>query len=208
MVSNDELSELTRRYARFSRSAAGLGSVLGGVLALVAYFTGALAPLAPWSRLLLASTPLVWIGAKEALRHRYYQRFGRVVERPDRSEYRWHVVLTIFIAVVSAGVTVVMVGGMVMSGWTALPLARWLGYMAFVVALPFLVWRYMRTMAEFVVGVFLVAQAALVLGGGNYELGQQIQAPVFAVVLIVFGIREHLEFRVLTRRLGGAGASG
>lgn len=206
MVANDELSELTRRYARFSRSAAGLGSVVGGVLALVAYFTGALAPLAPWSRLLLATTPLLWIGAKELLRHRYYQRFGRVVERPDPSHHRWHVALTIFIAVLSVGIVVVVVGGLIMGGWRTEPFSQWLGYLAFVVAMPFLVWRYMRTMVEFVVGVFLVAQAAVVLGGGNYELGQQLQAPVFAVVLIVFGVREHLEFRALARRLEGAGA--
>lgn len=203
----EQLSEVTRQYARFSRSAAGLGSVLGGVLTLVAYFVGALMPLTPWVRLILAATPLVWIGGKEVLQRRYYQRYGRVVEREGRGDRWWRIAWTAFVAVVS----LVIVGAVVHEAWSRgdwAPLGdvRLIGYLVFIGALPFLVWRYMRTAWEFIIGVFLMTQAAVVLVGGNYELGQQIQAPVVAVVLIGLGIREHLQFRALLRRLSGPGS--
>lgn len=200
----EQLSEVTRQYARFSRSAAGLGSVLGGVLTLVAYFVGALVTLNPWIRLCLAATPLLWILGKEALQRRYYQRFGRVVERESRGERRWRIAWTAFVALVST----IIVGATVAAMWSQWQVdARVIGYLAFLGAMPVLAWRFMRTPWEFIIGVFLVAQAAVVLAGGNYELGQQIQAPIVAVVLIGMGIREHLQFRSLLRRISGPGAA-
>lgn len=204
----ERLSALTREYSRFSRSAAGLGSVLGGVFGLVSYFAGALAPLAWWSRGALAALPLAWIVAKELLQRRYYQRYGRVeeVERVGERRLRWF--LTGFVAVVSVGVVgwvmrEVIVGGRTAGDWWELA-----GYLAFVAAMPLLVWRYLRTPLEFIVGVFLLAQAALVLGGGRYALGEQLQAPIGAVVLVVLGLREHRSYRGLERRLGEVGGGG
>src|SRR5690606_41783705 len=99
------LSELTRRYARFSVSAAGLGGVLGGALVLVTYFVGALVPdLSAPARLSLASAPLVWIVAKELLRSRYYQRLGRVGEARPRADRLWHLAPTAVTPVVSPAI--------------------------------------------------------------------------------------------------------
>lgn len=173
--------------------------MLGGLLVLVTYLVGALVPqLSMSARLALAAAPLVWIVAKELLRSHYYQGRGRVAEVRSRTDKRWHLGFTLFTAAVSAFIVVVT---LMRTEPASLTSFETLGYLGYVVAMPFLVWFFMRTALEFIVGVFLVAQAALMLGGGNYELGQQLQAPIVAIVFIVIGIRQHLEFLDLSRQL-------
>jgi hypothetical protein len=197
----EHLAILTRRYARFSRSAGGLASVLGGGLALVAYLAGALsAPEGLWGRLALASAPFVWIGAKEVLRRRYYQPLGRVEQPRTAYERRWHLGFTIFTAIVSVAVVAVVLWETVVRG-RGLPPAGVLGYLAIVAVMPVLVWHFMKTPLEFIVGVFLVCQAALMLGGTSYALWEQPQAPIAAVALVGLGIKQHLEFLSLRSEL-------
>lgn len=195
------LADLTRRYAPYSLSAGGLGSALGGTLVLITYFVGALAaPTGAGGRLALAAAPLVWIAAKELLRTRYYQRLGQVRQPWGRADRGWHVAFTLFTAAASVGIVVSVIRSA--GGDPAVLLEpAILGYLAFVVALPPLVWFFMRTPLEFIAGVFLVAQAAVILAGGHYELGRQPQAPIAAVVLIALGIRQHLQFKHLQREL-------
>lgn len=201
------LQEVTSRYARYSRTAAGLGNVLAGVLVLITYFVGALVePLGTPLRLALVAAPVVWIVTKELLRARYYQRLGRVSENWSRGERVLHVVLTLFTLAVAAFVaTTVLVAAR--GDLAAIVEVGALGYLAFSLAMPVLVWFFMRTPLEFVVGVFLVAQAALIAGGGNYELGSQLQAPIAAVVLLFLGARQHREFRALERELASLQAT-
>jgi len=192
------LADLTRRYARFSVSAGGLGSALGGALVLVAYFVGALAPdLSTGGRVGLATTPLVWIVVKELLRSRYYQRFGRVEEVRPVFDRRLHLGLTLFTALVSVGIVVTVL----VRQWPLQWDVGTVGYLAYVAAMPLLVWLFMRTPLEFIVGVFLVAQAALALAGGAYRLWDQPQAPIGGVALLVVGVSQHLEFLRLEREL-------
>src|SRR5690606_32412100 len=193
----ERLGTLTRRYARYSRTAGGLGSVLGGVLVLVTYFVGALAlPKSVEGRLALASAPLIWIAGKELLRTRFYQQLGRVQESMTPSERRWHLGFTLFTAIVSVAVIAFLLVS-ARDDLARLATPGRLGYLAFVAAMPLLAWRFMRTPLEFIIGIFLVAQAAVVLAGGHYALGEQPQAPIVAVVLIVVGIRQHMEFHSL-----------
>lgn len=201
LARTERLARLTRGYARYSKSAGGLASVLGGGLALVAYVMGALAPPEGlWGRLALASAPFVWIGVKEALRRRYYQPLGRVEEPKTDYERRWHPGLTLFTAAVSLAIVVVVAWESIVRGG-GLPPAGMLGYLAIIALMPVLVWYFMRTPVEFIVGVFLVCHAALMLGGNSYALWEQPQAPIAAVVLVGLGIKQHLEFRRLRREL-------
>jgi hypothetical protein len=194
------LETLTRAYARFSRSAGGLGTLLGGAFCLLAYFAGALLPLTPASRTALALLPLVWIATKEWLRVSLYQAQGRVRETPDRTQYRWHVGLTAFVAIAS-----VFIFGVVLL-YARAPLRPVTAiYLAYVLALPVLTWYYLWSIPECVVGIFLICQAAVVAVGLSYPLGSQLQAPAMAVVAIVVGWREHREFLALRRDLRALG---
>jgi len=203
----EQLADLTRRYARFSRSAAGLASVIGGSLALMTYLLGALAPPDGWAgRLALAATPFVWIATKEILRHRYYQALGRVREVPSPSAERWHMGFTLFTAAVSAVVVVSVLWGVVMVPDDGPSPGQW-GYLSIVAVMPWLVWRFMPTPLEFIVGVFLLAQAAMMLAGSHYALWEQPQLPLAAVALMAVGLREHREFRRLRASLRRDGSS-
>lgn len=62
-----------------------------------------------------------------------------------------------------------------------------------------------RTPLEFVVGVCHVCQSAVLPAGGNHAPGEQLQARVAASVLLVPGVKEHLEFRRLKQDLREAG---
>jgi hypothetical protein len=204
---HDTLASLTRQYARYSLSAGGLASVIGGGLTILAYFVGAIAlPEGLWGRIGLASAPLIWIGAKELLRRHYYQRYGRVAQVQTVTERRWHLFFTVFTALAS----VVVVGTVVFAlgtGRRSMPSdPGMVGYLVFIAAMPVLVWYFMQTPLEFIIGVFLVAQAGLALVGAHYDLGDQLQAPIAGLVLMVIGVKQHLEFRTLDRSLRRMGA--
>lgn len=199
--SPEHLAELTRRYARYARSASGLGGVLGGVLVLVTYFAGALiTPLGTEARLALASAPVVWIVAKELLRGRYYQQLGKATQAWDREDRNWHLGFTLFTLLVSLVILAVALPATLAGPAAGLAPGN-LAYLGYVAVMPLLVWFFMRTPLEFIAGVFLVAQAALMVSGSSYGLGQQPQAPIAAVALILVGLRQHQEYREVRRRL-------
>lgn len=205
---DESIAELTRRYSRFSHSAGGLASTIGGGLALFAYFVGAFTPPeALWGRIGLALTPFIWIVSKELLKRHYYQSFGRVEQVRTVSERRWHIGFTLFTAVIMVVVAGWVTANLV-TGERNLQEDPWvLGYLALVLMTPVLVWYFMQTPLEFIVGVFLMAQAALSLVGVHYSLGQQLQAPIVGVVLLVIGVRQHLEFLKLRGDLRRRGRS-
>jgi hypothetical protein len=191
------LATLTRTYSRYSRSAGGLGTLLGGVFCLLSYFGGALLPLTPFLRVILALLPLVWIAAKESLRLGLYQAQGGVREELDRSQQRWHLGLTVFLAIGS----VLIIGCVLFYRHAALPYVAWI-YLAYVVALPVLTWYFLWSIPECAVGGFLLCQAAVAAAGLTYPLiGFQLWAPVMAVFAILVGWREHRAFRTLRREL-------
>ena len=197
----DELRDLTRQYARFHRNAAGLGNVIGGALALGSYLAGALLTLAPWHRVVFALVPLAWILAKEGLRRRFYQRYGQVRPLPDPTEQRWHWFRTGFVALTSLGVVGFVAWRVLTVGipGPALPVVT---YVLFVAAMPLLVWHTMRTVEEFVVGVFLVCQAAVVSAGGHYAFGVATAwVPLVAIGAVLAGIDQHRRFVRLAHRL-------
>ena len=97
-------AEITREYARFSRSAAGLGNVIGGGLALLSWAVWSYVPDSILRRVVLIVLPVLWIAIKKWLRRRYYQRYGQVTSRGDRRGKFWKVGLTALLALVSWGV--------------------------------------------------------------------------------------------------------
>ncbi|HET6432518.1 hypothetical protein [Dyella sp.] len=207
-----EVESLTRSYARYSRSAGGVGSVLGGVLCLFSYLAGALLPLTPLVRATLIAVPALWLLSKWWLTHRFYQRFGHVEEQPAAAARRVHV----------AGVVVtVLVAGLV--SWKRLsPVwphlsalsAGDLGYLLVLWLLPLAAWRWLRSPLDFIVGVFLFCQAAVVSAGFAYPLiGAThdpqstlmaliaLEFPLAALAMIGLGMVEHRRYRQIERRL-------
>lgn len=192
------LAENTARYARYSRSAGGLSLVVGGVLCLAAFVAGATIDLTPAWRHALASTPLAWLLSKELLRARYYQRSGGVLENLSARQLRGHRWMVGYLSMVSA----LVVGAIL---WKAGTHAwRWptIGYLGFVAALPLVAARWFWSVGDFLVGVLLFCQAAVVIGGLHYPWYWVPVAAAYAAIAIRTGWREHRDYQRLRSELG------
>lgn len=193
-----DLADLTRRYARYSRSAGGIAAIIGGALCIAMFVFGLTVELTPTLRIVLASAPLVWIASKEVLTRTYYQRFGRVEQRISAKERRAHLSFTLFITLISF---IILVGVFVKYGLSGLtwPL---MGSMAITFIMPFVVWRWMWSNSDFIVGVSMLCQSAVILNGGNYSLNFLGYYMIGAGLLsIAMGIKEHIEYKQLYSEL-------
>ena len=208
-----ELETLTRDYARYSRSAGGLASVLGGLCCIASYLVGGLLPVSPTLRIVLVALPLSWLLAKQILARRYYQRFGHVEEQETTAVRRTHVFCV--------GV-VLLVAVLVTAGTRAWPLgADKLGYLALLWLLVPVGWFWLRSPLQFFVGTFLFCQAAVSCAGFAYPVIGTAGAaanppmallallfPLAALLFIGTGVADHRRFLALRKRLthlGGAG---
>lgn len=198
----DHLRDLTERYARYSRGAGGLSLVLGGVLLLGAFLIGATLPLGPGMRIALACLPAAWLLSKELLRRGYYQRDGVALQQVSptlRRQRRW---MAIYLFAIAA----LVVGGVLWMNGLALPPPGILAYLLLVAALPFAAMRWFWSVGDFLVGVLLFCQAAVVSAGGAYGGAWLLYVAGCAGIAIVVGVREHREYLALRAALRGAAA--
>ena len=193
----DRLADLTTRYARYSRSAGGLSLIIGGLLCFAAYVVGATIELQPAHRYALAAVPVLWLLSKEMLRALYYQRHGSVREILPPKLLRQHAWMGGSLFGVAA-----LVDGAVL--WNAPERAlHWpgLGYVLIVAALPFAAMRWFWSVGDFLVGVLMFSQAAVVTTGGHYPARWILIAAAFAAIAILVGLREHRDFLRLRREI-------
>jgi hypothetical protein len=186
----EELAEVTRTYASYSRTAFGLAHTVPGAVALVAV---ALARLGnSWGSTLLALTPLVWLVTLWALRS-WYQRHGLVIEQdpllPGLSRAaRW----------LSLSVTTVLSVFLVLGCWRD---GRLLGA-ATALAVPPIGLRVARGRADLEATTYVTAVAAF--GAPYLARGAGIEAAVLASLALIWvlgGVWQHLQYRRLERRL-------
>ena len=201
------LQELTRQYSRFSRSAGGLAAVGGGLLCLASFLVGGLLPAIPMVRGTLIAAPMLWLIAKQWMANRYYQRFGLVEELASDRERRIQRSFVGFAAVISF-----LVGAVTLAELVPFGIRRWdivsSGYLLLVLLLPLVVWRWLRTPLDFIIGVFLLCQAALAIDGRSYPLWSSAAVfPVAALILIGIGIRDHRRFRAIEAEIRQLGQS-
>ena len=192
------LAENTCRYARYSRSAGGLSLVIGGVLCLAAFVVGATVELTPAWRYALVAAPLLWLGSKELLRACYYQRAGAVRERLSTRQRRGRFWMVAYLAAMS----LFIIGSV---AWTAGARAwQWpaIAYIAIVAAMPLVAARWFWSTGDFLVGVLLVCQAAVVIAGHHYPWYWILIAALFAAIAIPTGWREHRDYLRLRDELG------
>ncbi len=204
-----ELEQLTKAYGKFSRDAAGLGHVLGGGLVfLSAYLLGRHVHFGILGRLLLGAAPFAWIFGKEGLRENYYQFSGKV--KPPRS-LRKDVTLAALTGI-TALFSLTAAGFVVYGLWQHFSLGLGLSsliYIALLLPMPVLVWRYLRSPYEFVVGIFLLMLSAVLLSGAPLETSGRtsvmylliVPAEIVALVMVLVGIVEHTEFLKLRREM-------
>lgn len=197
----DRLADRAARYARYARSAGGLSSVIGGVLLVASFTANAFAELTPATRALLAATPLLWLAAKELLRRRYYQRPGEMLPAPTPKELRQHRWAVVYLAVIALIVLGVFVRAWIGAGRP--PEGQMFGYILVVLALPLAAWRWFWSVSDFLVGVLLFCQSAVVIGGGHYPAIWLAYVAACAGIAIAYGWREHRDYLGLRAELQG-----
>ena len=197
----DRLQQLTERYASYTRSAGGLSTLLGSVLCLVMFTLGLTVALDQTARNLLTLLPLLWLLAKELLRRYYYQRAGAVGERISTSQNRQHLGATLFTALICAliiGAGIVKFG---IDGLLSLPAPRQ-AYFLIALLMPIVVWRWLWSSSDYVIGVLLLCQAAVIVAGSHYKadwLGLYIV--VMSLIYLYVGWKEHREYLQLRAEL-------
>jgi hypothetical protein len=193
-------SEVTRQYSRFSRNAAGMGNVIGGILALAAWWIWAHMQDSVTRRTALIAIPIIWIAAREWLRHRYYQRYGKVARLGDHTEMRWRIALTSLTALVCAiilGFSGYFAIARPYSGHPAVPVI----WLIIIAGMPFAVWFFFNGAVELILGVSLLSYAAEGVAGMMPHGSADSTVIFFALLLILFGIREHRLYRNLQKKL-------
>ncbi len=203
-----DLEKLTRAYARFSQDAVGLGHVFGGGLVFLSAYLLHHIHLGVLGRLLLGLAPFVWVFGKEWLRDHYYQFSGRVTPARKTWQNVLQAILTGVIALICLTAAAFSIYGL----WRNF--SWWLGlstfvYVALLLAMPFIVWRYLRAPYEFVVGIALFALAAVLLSGSSLAetprtgivLGFLVISEIVALVMVLVGFVEHMEFLKLRRKI-------
>src|SRR5699024_5606021 len=148
-----------------------------------------------------------WLLAKQWMMRHYYQRLGHVEERETRAERRSH---RFYVGVAVLTAVLVTAGSIHDRAWTP----GLLGYLALVWLLVLATWRWLRSPLDFIVGVFLFCQAALLCAGRAYPVIGTAQAhqalpmallallfPLAGLCMIVVGMRDHRRFLDLRRRL-------
>jgi len=190
----DVISRTSRQLSKFSYSAGGIADVIGGTLALTVALAHGFNLLTPTSRVVFFTFPFIWIAAKELIRRRYYQKFGKITEPIPEINRIMHIVGTVFVAVVG-----LIIAGLV---WTHVHTAGQSAYVATALAMPIVTWLFLRRPIEFIIGIMMMCQSAVAIAGGRYPFAGVINPPVIIpIFVIIFGIAAHLQFLAAVRRM-------
>lgn len=186
---------LAQTYASFSRSRAGLGNVLGGVVGLVVFGLVWRLGHSLAVAIVSISLTLLWLVGRTAIRQWLYRPYGPVSEYLTPAQRREHQGISLFITLVLLGFATWLIVG----GWLTQSVA-W-PYLIFCLVTPFVVWRTLFTVVELLLGVDLLFLCAVVASGHTPDLLGLLAAPAYALALIPVGLHEHQQFQVIKQRL-------
>ena len=191
-----ELRQLTQEYASFSRSRAGLGNVLGGIVGLVVFGAIWLFGGNTVTAVLAIVLTLLWLAGKEVVRRRFYQGFGAARETWTGSPRRTHQMSLLLITPLLLAFAVWIVA----AGWLSRPAVAW-PYLVFCLATPLIIWRLLYTLNEIMIGFGLLFMCAITASGHTPALLGLLIVPAYAAAMIPLGLSEHRRFQALETRL-------
>lgn len=200
-----EVQRLAEEYASYSVSKSGLGNVLGGIVGIIIYVINGL-----WGRGLLTTIvtlllTLIWLVGKELIRRFLYRSFGEAHESWSEARRRYQFSVALFSVLAAIGLWIWFILAYIHLG--SIPLVGLLLGLAIAASTPWIIWRYLRTSDELMVGTFLLLCCAIVSLGA--VLGQTGLAgwatsawvPLYALIMLSKGVEEHRRFHQLARQL-------
>jgi hypothetical protein len=140
----------------------------------------------------------LWLIGKEVLRQRLYRSFGEAREIWSAEQRRGHLRTVGFMTIALAIFAVILVVHALQQGlsWPVFP------YLAFCFIAPAIVWRWLRTTNELLVGFYLLFDCAITCAGFVPDrLFLLALIPLYAILMILAGIQEHRQFQALSECL-------
>lgn len=198
----EQLQTLTREYAKFSRSATGLGSVIGGMIGLAIFLIGAFTNPPLWARALMVLAIPIWFVLKAWLRNHYYQRRGMALENLDKLSSNVERFVQGGIGGIAA-VMLIVCAFLVITNPEKIANLPALNKMALIAAplAGLLLCRQINTVLEMLVVMNLMIQTVLLASGANWTWGNQATMLLYSGLLIMIGLIEHVRFRKLELQL-------
>jgi hypothetical protein len=200
----EELQALTREYAMYSRSAAGLGNALGGIIGIGIGLIAAFADPPLWVRALLTLALPIWFFSKAWLRTHHYQRRGAALESLDKTAAN----MERFSQGALGGIAVVMLVVclfLVITNPAKIASLPALNKLALVASPLFglLLCRRINTLVEMLVAMNLMVQTVILSSGSALTWRDQGTMFVWAGCMILIGAVEHFRFRKVENQLRG-----
>ena len=200
----DHAKRFTADYASYARDASGLGNVVGALLVCMCAAVPNSALAHWWLRILLGTTPFWWVLSKEQLRLRFYQQFGHVKPKTSVGE-RIYLALALSFAILTSGVSIAV---LLLNAFTATPTHVTMSLVlstVILIAIPFLVFRFMRGKYELITGLFLVFQSVSMLNADTTSVflrsWLRFPALLVAIVMLFAGIDQHRRFLTLKKAI-------
>ncbi len=197
-----DLQQVTREYASFSRSRAGLGNVLGGIVGLVVFGAILLFGGSALTATLAIGLTVGWLVGKETIRRRLYRRFGMAQETWSGSPRKTHRVAVLILT----PLLLAFAAWIVATGWLSKPAVA-VPYLVFCLATPWIAWRLLYTYNEIIIGCGLLFMCAVTASGHTPDLLGLAIVPCYAAAMIPLGLAEHRQFRALETRLRARGGA-
>ena len=198
----EQLQTLTREYAKFSRSAAGWGIIIGGALGLALYaIISTQSNLSVWARVLCGLAPILWLTSKQLLQRRYYQRLGQVFETDPNPKWLTQVIQGGLLAILVCIIGIIVVASFIRpERILSVPAAQMI-MLVIVCAYGLYATRQISNIAEMLVALHLYLNTFFVLLGLSKVPDSLWALPLCSGVLVVMGIYEHLQYKVIERQL-------
>ena len=197
----EQLQTLTREYAKFSKSAAGWGSITGGILGLLLYAIINRSDLPNWARLLCAFAPVIWLGSKQFVQSRYYQRHGQVLENNIIPVWLERVlqglIIGTMLCILGAGLVALAVKP---EAILRIPTPN-LILAVLLCGFGIYASRLINTTPELLAAMQMFIAAFYILGGQPGNPGSIWALPAYSGILLVMGIFEHLQYRGIESQL-------
>jgi hypothetical protein len=197
----ERLQTLTREYAKFSKSAAGWGSIIGGTIGLALYAIIQYTDPPGWARVLCGFAPILWLIAKQFAQTRYYQRLGAVREQGTMPVWLERVIQGMVIG------TMLCILGASIVAWIvkpdsilSIPLPQ---RIVAVVVLLYGIYaaRQINSVQELLAAMQMWVATLYILAGQPANPSSIWALPAYSSLLLIMGIGEHLQYKTVEGQL-------
>lgn len=204
MRSVREVQQIVQDYASYSQSKNGLGTALGGLIGIIVYLINIFSGHSNLVVVLTIGLAACWLIGKEIIRRRLYRSFGEAQEVWSAERRRSHLISVSIVTLLMFGVWLFFLLKLPSTSWNWFALL----FTFLILAIsPWVMWRYLRTLDEFVIGVFLLVVCIVTSVGNVFQPGSiegllgTFLFPLTGLGMILKGLKEHLDYRKLVARL-------